>query len=87
MMKLRGKMVELLVQFEPSIYGKYVTTEQNKEPILCVKLLKDLYGLLILTLLFFKKLRNDLENMDFEVNPCDPCVANKMINGSQITVT
>ena len=25
--------------------------------------------------------------MGFEVNPYDPCVANKMINGSQMTVT
>ena len=51
-----------------------------------VKLLKALYGLLRSAILFYKKLRNDLENMDFEVNPCDPCVANKMINGSQMTV-
>ena len=25
--------------------------------------------------------------MGFEVNPYDPCVANKVINGSQMTVT
>ena len=25
--------------------------------------------------------------MGFEINPYDPCVANKMINGSQMTVT
>ena len=25
--------------------------------------------------------------MGFEVNPYDPCVANKLINGSQMTVT
>ena len=25
--------------------------------------------------------------MGFEVNPYDPCVVNKMINGSQMTVT
>ena len=37
-------------------------------------------------LLFYKRLRSDLENMGFEVNPYDPCVANKMVNGSQMTI-
>ena len=36
--------------------------------------------------LFYKRLRSDLENMGFEVNPYDPCVANKMVNGSQMTI-
>ena len=35
---------------------------------------------------FTKKLRADLEDMGFEVNSYDPCVANKVINGSQITM-
>ena len=87
LMKLRGKIVELLVQLEPTMYRKYVTTGPNGEPILCVRLLKALYCLLRLALLFYKKLRADLENVGFEVNPYDPCVANKMINGSQMTVT
>lgn len=37
-------------------------------------------------LLFYRKLRADLEDMGFEVNPYDPCVANKIVNGSQCTV-
>ena len=66
---------------------KYVTTWPNREPILYVNQLKPLYGLLRLALLFYKKLRKDLADMGFEVNPYNPCVANKMINGSQMTVT
>ena len=50
-------------------------------------MLKALYGLLRSALLFYKKLSSDLENMGFEINPYDPCVANKMVNGSQMTVT
>ena len=30
--------------------------------------------------------RFDLEEMGFVVNPYDPCVANMMVNGAQITV-
>ena len=37
-------------------------------------------------LLFYMRLRSDLEGMGFEVNPYDPCVANKMVNGHQMTV-
>ena len=37
-------------------------------------------------LLFYKRLRSYLENMGFEINPCYPCVANKMVNGHQMTI-
>ena len=36
-------------------------------------------------LLFYKKLRGDLESAGFKINPYNPCVANKMVNGSQMT--
>ena len=39
------------------------------------------------SLLFYKKLRKDLEEIGFTVNPYDPCVANRIINGKQHTVT
>ena len=54
LMKLRGKIVELLVQLKPTMYRKYVTMGPNREPILYVRLLKALYGLLRLALLFYK---------------------------------
>ena len=44
---------------------KYVTTGPNGEPILYVRLLKALYRLLRLALLFYKKLRGNLENMGY----------------------
>ena len=37
-------------------------------------------------LLFYKRLRFDLEEMGFVINPYDLCVANMMMNGDQITV-
>ena len=55
--------------------------------MLYVRLSKVLYGLLQSALLFYRKLRSELEDFGFEVNPYDPCVANKMVNGSQMTVT
>jgi hypothetical protein len=38
------------------------------------------------TLLFYRKLILEQKGMGFEVSPYDPCVANQMINGSQMTV-
>ena len=40
LMKLRGKIVELLVQLKRTMYWKYVTVGPNREPILYVRLLK-----------------------------------------------
>ena len=39
------------------------------------------------SLLFYRKLRKELEGYGFEVNPYNPCVANKMTDsGKQLTV-
>ena len=45
-----------------------------------------LYTMFKNMLLFYKKLRSDLESIGFEVNPYDPCIANKIINGNQMTI-
>jgi hypothetical protein len=37
-------------------------------------------------LLFYRKLVSELKEMGFEINPYDPCVANKMVNGTQMTI-
>ena len=37
-------------------------------------------------LLWYKKFKNDLEEQGFKFNPYDPCVANRMIKGSQHTI-
>jgi hypothetical protein len=47
---------------------------------------KSLYGLLRSALLFYKKLVADLESDGFVLNPYDPCVAKKVVDGKQMTV-
>ena len=37
-------------------------------------------------ILFYRKLVVDLTYLGFEINPYDPCVANKIINGKQMTI-
>ena len=85
-MLLRGNIDELLVKVDTSLYSKYVITSNQGVPMLYVKLTKAIYGMLRSAMLFYKKLRGHLEGKGFEVNPYNPCMANKLVNGSQMTV-
>ena len=84
-MKLEGKMTELLVKIDPKLYRPYVLIENGKTA-LYVELKKALYGTLKAALLFWKRLNLQLIKWDFELNPYDTCVANKMIRGNQCTI-
>ena len=84
-MKLHGKAAELLVKTAPELYRKYITIENGKN-VLYVEAWKAIYGTLKAALLFYKKLRADLESIGFTINPYDPCVANKMIKNYQFTI-
>ena len=84
-MKMRGPLVEILCEMEPQ-YSGYVVTE-GKGPVLYVHLIKALYGMLVSAMLFYKKLKKDLINYGFKINPYDPCVANKIITGRPLTVS
>ena len=39
------------------------------------------------SLLYYKKWVKDIEEIGFKLNPYDPCVANKMVHGHQLTLT
>ena len=79
-MKIRGVLVDMLVEMSPETYEEYVVYENNKK-VLYVQLLKALYGMMKASVLYYKKFRKDLEDIGYEVNPYDICIANKMVNG------
>jgi len=68
------------------MYGTYALEDDN-EKVLYVQVLKDLYGMLQASLMFCKKLRKDLEEIGFKVNPYDPCVANRIVKGKRQMLT
>ena len=86
-MRLRGKLAELMVQVAPEIYSKYVIYNNKGETMLYVRLLKALYGIIRAAILFYEKFLRDIKEIGFELNPYDPCVANKMVRGKQLTLT
>jgi hypothetical protein len=85
-MKIEGPLVDKLVDLEPERYKNFVTY-RGMTPVLFVIVTNVMYGILQAALLFCEKLVNDLKTIGFEVNPYDPCVANRMVNGIQHTVT
>jgi hypothetical protein len=84
-MKIRGQLVDILLELCPGVYDDYVIVE-GKHKILYVRMLKAFYGMLISSILYYKKFRKDIESIGFEVNPYDICVANRKVNGKQQTV-
>jgi hypothetical protein len=84
--RLRGEIVEVLLELAPDVYGPYVTTNRNGVKCLLVRCLNAIYGTVVASLLFYKKLRASLESFGFEFNPYDPCVGNKKIDGRQMTI-
>jgi len=84
-MKIRGVLVDILCEMDRS-YEEYVHMEHGKK-VLYVHITKAIYGLLESAMLFYRRLVKDLTAFGFEINPYDPCVANKMVNGHQMTVS
>jgi hypothetical protein len=71
-MVLKGELCELMVRVNPKIYRRYVTTDKRGNPVLYVQLYKSMYGLLRSALLFYRKLRAELEAFGFIINPYNP---------------
>jgi hypothetical protein len=84
--KFEGETAEMLVKLDPKLRRKCVKDENGKT-VLHVELLKALCGTLKAALLFWKLLSKQLVSWGFVINPCDWCVANKMINGKQRAIS
>ena len=84
-MKIRGAMVDMLLEIDEA-YQQFVVME-NGQRTLYVHILQAIYGMLMSGLLFYKKFRTSIKKIGYKVNPYDPCVANKMINGKQHTIS
>ena len=78
-------MTELFVKLNPKLYQKYIQDE-NDRTVMYAKLEKSLYGTLQAAMLFWKKISGCLEEWGFTINQYDWCVANKIVNGEQLTI-
>jgi hypothetical protein len=57
-MKIRGQLVDLLLEIAPETYEPYIVYKANKA-VLYVQMLRALYGMLIASILYYKKFCKD----------------------------
>jgi hypothetical protein len=84
--KIRGIPVEILVEIAPDVYKSYVSKDKKGTKQLLLQCQNALYGTMVAILLYYRKSVKSLMDIDFVINPYDPCVANKNIEGEQMTI-
>jgi hypothetical protein len=83
---IRGILVDIRVEVSPDLYKSYVSKDKKGSKQLLVQCQKALYGTMVASLQYYRKFVKSLTEIEFVINPCDPCVANKMIEGDQMTI-
>ncbi len=84
-MQMNGTLAQLMAQMDPKLYRKYLVDKKGKK-VLYLRLQKALYGMMNSELLYYQKLVLELKSMGFVVNPYDLCIANKIVDGHQLTL-
>jgi hypothetical protein len=77
--KIRGILVDILVEIAPEDYTSYVSQDKKGNKQLMVQCQNALYGTMVANLLYYRKFMKSLTDIDFIINPYDPCVVNKII--------
>jgi hypothetical protein len=78
--------VDILVEIAPEAYTSYVSQDKKGNKQLLVQRHKALYGTMVTSLLYYQKFVKSVTDIDFIINPFDPCVANKIIEGKQMNI-
>ena len=84
LMRLRDEFVDIMCEVNPE-YKKYVKVIGGKK-LLYLRVLRAIYGCIESALLWYNLFSSILVQMGFTLNPYDKCVANKMVNGKQMTI-
>jgi hypothetical protein len=84
--KIRGILVDILVEIAPDVYKSYISKDKKGSKQLLVQFQNALYGTMVASLLYYRKFVKSFTDIDFVINPYNPCVANKMIEGDQMTI-
>ena len=86
LMQLCRKLTKLMVKVAPEIYSKYVSINLKGELVLYVCLLNVLYGIIRVALLYYKHFVCNITVIGFKLNLYNPCDANKIMQGEQLTI-
>ena len=83
--KLHGPSIEALTDMDKEKYLKYITLVRNRK-VLYVKVLKDMNGTLNAPLLWHNTLSRTLIEERSSISPNAPCVANKVVDDTHLTI-
>jgi hypothetical protein len=84
--KIRGILVDTLLEIAPEAYKSYVSQDKKGNKQFMVQCQNALYGTMVASLLYYRKFVKSLTDINFIINPYDPCVANKIIEGEKMTI-
>ena len=78
--------MKFLLEIDDDYYRPYVTTDKKGIKQLIVQCLNAIYGTMVASLLYYKKFCKTLKHNNFIMNPYEPCVANRILEGKQQTI-
>jgi hypothetical protein len=84
--KICGVLVDIMVEIAPDVYMPYVSRYKKGMKQLLVQCQNALYGTMVAILLYYRKFVKSLTEVGFIINPYYQCVANKIIEGKQMTI-
>ena len=84
--RIRGMLADMLIKIAPEVYSDFVTVDKRGNKQLLVECLNALYGTMVASLLYYRKFTRSLKRKGYTMNPYDPCVWNKTIDGKQCTI-
>ena len=74
--KIRGILVEMLLDIAPDVYGPYVTVDKKGIKQLITRCMNAIYKIMVASLLYCCKFCKTLEFNKFKMNPYYPCASN-----------
>ena len=84
LLRLMDEEVDIFCDVDPK-YKEHVVYEKGHK-VLYVQLQKALYGCMLSAVIWYETFANSLLDLGFKLNEYDPCVANKTVDGKQLTI-
>ena len=84
LLKFKGRMADMLADVNEK-YRSHVVRENGKS-VLYVKVIRAIYGCIESALQWYKLFSETLKDLGFVLNPYDKCIANRMVEGKQMTI-
>ena len=72
--KIRGILVNMLLDIDPDVYGPYVTTDRKGINHLITQFTNAIYGTMVASLMYYYNFCKTFKLNEFNMNPYDPCV-------------